>query len=82
MEPVSLLTVVGLSLTLIINIWKEYFTARAEAKKRNEEFKLTKTVFLQLVDNALLDLRTEAKKESQEAGDLEDRVDQDLGRKN
>lgn len=62
---------------LTVLILKEFFSARARARERNEKFEVSKTLFLKFVDDSIVNLREEAKRENRDVGDVEDRVDRD-----
>ena len=81
MEPISTLSFIGLVVTLIIGIMKEFFSARARAREVNAKFEIDKKKFLEFVDNSISKLRDETKAENGKIGDVEDRVGDDLNKK-
>lgn len=59
----------------------EIFAERKAARLANEEYELTKAHFEEVVQKCLGKMRDDSAKDSQQAGDVEDRIDQDLGKK-
>ena len=77
MEPISVLTLVGLSISLLLSILKEIFSARARARQRSEKFEISKKEFLELVEKILINERAVLAKESRQAKDIEDELERD-----
>jgi hypothetical protein len=71
----TILTLIGSLFTLVIMILKEYFARSSEAAKRQQEYKLSVEEFDNLVSTCLTRMREQARKESDQAKNVEDQVD-------
>ena len=80
MEPISIVTFIGLILSLLTGIMREFFSYRARVRQRNEKFEITKKIFLEFIDKTLASLREEARRENGRIGDVEDEIDRDIKR--
>ena len=78
MEPVSTVTLIGLIIGLVMTILKEFFSAKARARERNEKFEFEKKQFLEIVSKAVSNMRDEVARENRRVGDVDDRVDDEI----
>lgn len=81
MEPISIVTLIGLILGLVGTIVKEVFSAKARAKKLGEEYVFNKAKFLEIISKATSEMRDEVARENRRIGDVDDRVDDELDKK-
>lgn len=77
MEPVSIITLIGLISSLTLTILKEFFSARARARERKEKFQMEYNDFLKIIENHLVELKAKSKQDSRSAKDLEDQIDKE-----
>ncbi len=75
MDFMGVIAFVGALIPLIRMIYTEYLSDKAEAKRRNEEFKLDQQKFLRYVETATLNMRKTIADENRDDRDAQDRVD-------
>lgn len=75
MTPISTLTFVGLVITLVLTIIKEYFSAAARAKEKKEKFEIDNKKFLEMVAVSIIKLRESMKKENGNVSKVEVIID-------
>lgn len=72
--------VIGTALSLVMMIFKEIFSASARAREEDKKYQLDKEEFLKAADLALQKMRKQLVEDSQGAGSIDDKMDQDLKR--
>lgn len=77
MEPISLLTFLGLFLTLGIQLLKEFFSARARAREENRKFKIDQETFFKWIEGHIAETRAQGRRDSGEARDVEERMERE-----
>lgn len=68
---------IGRIFELAVLVVEEIFLEKKRAREAREKFELNKLIFDQAVNRATSRMRTWAKKESDQARDVEDRIDRE-----
>lgn len=81
MEPMSLLTVIGLITSLVFKLSGAIIDAVQAGKKVDADFQIDKKLILDIVDQTVLSMRDKLKEENRSVEDMDDKIDREMRKK-
>lgn len=77
----GIVEVIGAALRFLVLIFGEIFESKKRAREKEEKFELDQKKFLELAEAVILKMKRDAMKDSDDAKDIDDHIDEELKKK-